>query len=239
MTPTLETLLAELSAKQDLRTQAIYAKQNAAQQPIGIKMGELRSLAKGIEPNRDLADRLFQTNILEAMILACLIQEPWTLTSADLHEWVKKAKGPMLLNQGLIPLVMNTKFAFELVKRWTPSKQELIRYAGYQLYSAFLREADLDQINPLMGQVFLIFIEKYIFEQTTLVQNAMNNVVVMAGLHVPHMVKDARHAAETIGHVDPLVAKNSCNSQSALDYLNRYQTNPKYSRVARMNQGAQ
>jgi hypothetical protein len=60
-------------------------------------------------------------------------------------------------------------------------------------------------------------------------------MVDMAGIHLPELVEQAYDKAQQIGYVLPVKAKNSCNIQSATDYLDRYLKEPKYSRVAKLN----
>ncbi len=79
-------------------------------------------------------------------------------------------------------------------------------------------------------------IQATIVSEIPSIQNAMNNAVVMAGLHVPDLVTHATEVAEKIGYIMPTKALNSCNIQSALDYIQRYSSQTKFSRVARLAQ---
>jgi hypothetical protein len=119
---------------------------------------------------------------------------------------------------------------------WLNHENIHLRYAGYATLSAYFRLYPLEKMNYLLGFDSLMMIKNTILNEPLTVQNAMNNAVVMAGLHVPQLVNLAKEVADHIGYILPLKAKNSCNIQSASDYLKRYINQPKFSRVARLEE---
>jgi hypothetical protein len=89
-------------------------------------------------------------------------------------------------------------------------------------------------MDTLLGKHILETIKAQLSEESLPIQNAMNNAVVMAGLHVPDLVDLAIEVAIHIGYVLPRVRKNQCNIQSAHEYIIRYSNQPNYSRVAKL-----
>jgi 3-methyladenine DNA glycosylase AlkD len=203
---------------------------------IGVKMSDIRRLAKKIGTNHSLAIELYKTNIYDAMMLSTLIASNTLVTDKLLKEWAKLANSSNIVSQGLAGLMLQTDNYGLLLKEWCYDPDEDIRYAGFTLLSTYFRMEDLEDIDIQFSLNVLNRIEETIEKEPLTIQNSMNNAVVMAGLHIPTLVEKATEVAEQIGYIMPLVAKNSCNIQSAVDYLVRYKENPKYSRVAKLNQ---
>jgi 3-methyladenine DNA glycosylase AlkD len=200
----------------------------------GLTMKELRDLAKSIGTNHDLSTELFTTNNYDAMMLAAFIASPNLCSPSLLQSWAQYASSTMVIDQGLSPLMMNSIHRHEIVSTWTLHPQEDIRYAGYSFLSTYFRLEKLELLDISLGSALLSTIEQTILQEPNTIQNAMNNAVVMAGLHVPALFEQAKHTAEVIGYIMPLLAKNSCNIQSALDYIVRYIDQPKFSRTAKL-----
>ena len=204
-------------------------------QIIGVAMKDIRALAAKIKQDEALAIDLYETHIFEAMMLATMMMPEDKLTLSLLKSWALSAESSQIIDQGLSPLIMRMQDKSVLIQSWYLDHQESLRYAGYSLFSSYFRGEPLDKIDIPFSIQILEEIKNTIATEPLLIQNAMNNAVVMAGLHVPRLVDKATEVAKHIGHVMPLVARNQCNIQSAYDYLIRYKDNPTYSRVARLN----
>ena len=200
----------------------------------GLTMKELRDFAKSIGRNHDLSIELFTTNNYDAMMLATMIASPELCSQTLLQSWALYASSTSVVDQGLNSLMMNSIHRHEIVSTWTIHPQEDIRYAGFSLLSSYFRMEQLELLDVSLGKALLTTIEQTVLQEPSTIQNAMNNCVVMAGLHVPALLEQARHTAEVIGYIMPLRAKNSCNIQSALDYIVRYIDQPQYSRTAKL-----
>lgn len=199
---------------------------------FGLSMKDIRALGKKIGLHHELAIELFSTNMYEYLMLASIIADPSKLDLETTRDWLKKAQSTAVVDQGLSPLLMNHPERLEFLKSFLYDKNDDIRYGGYSLLSSYLRGESLETLDSNLGNDALMLIKDNISTEPLTIQNAMNNAVVMAGLHVPLLVDIARDVAAHIGHIMPLVARNQCNIQSASDYLKRYSDQPKYSRVA-------
>lgn len=205
-------------------------------QYIGVKMGDLRQYASKLPKNNALADALFELNYYETMLLATMIVDPNTLDSTRVVDWCLKASSSNIVDQGIANFFLDLNDADSILKTLSIATNEHLEYAFFALLSSYFRSQPLELIDTVYSKAWLDRIRDTIQNKPLSIQNAMNNAVVMAGLHVPSLVKLATLVASHIGYVMPLVARNSCNIQSASDYLVRYGDNPKYSRVARLRQ---
>jgi len=232
----IEEILSDLTSKQHEGMKKSYSKENQTYAVIGVKMQDIRALAKKIGIHHDLAIKLNDLNIYETMMLSTFIADRDQMTFDLLNKWAKRANQSSIIDQGLAHLMLQVKDYQKLLEAWCVSSDKDLKYAGFATLSGYFRLESLDQIDIHFGLNMLTDIEHTIVTEPLSIQNAMNNAVVMAGLHVPHLVEKAYEVAEKIGYILPLKARNSCNIQSALDYLNRYITQPKFSRVAKIKE---
>jgi 3-methyladenine DNA glycosylase AlkD len=201
----------------------------------GLKITDLRVLAKSIGYNPELAVELRKKDAFEPLFLSVLLEDPLLVSQETLEDFIKKSRRSPIVDQALTDLIIKSKH-HNLFKAWMNHKDVLFRYGCYATSSTYFRMTPLEQIDVSFGHMLLDQIKTTLLDEDIYIQNAMNNAVVMAGLHVPELVDHAYEIAHHIGHVMPLKAKNSCNIQSATDYLDRYLKEPKYSRVAKLKQ---
>ncbi|HAX03180.1 MAG: hypothetical protein A2Y45_07085 [Tenericutes bacterium GWC2_34_14] len=201
----------------------------------GLKITDLRALAKSIGYNQKLALELRKNDAFEPLFLSVLLEDPNLVSTDTLEEIIRKSRRSTIVDQALTDLILKSEH-HDLFKSWIHHQDVHFRYVSYAAASTYFRMTPLDHIDLSFGHMLLDQIKTTLLDEDIFIQNAMNNAVVMAGLHVPELVEHAYLIARHIGHVMPLKAKNSCNIQSATDYLDRYLKEPKYSRVAKLNQ---
>lgn len=85
---TYDEVMAELKA---LRNESVYkqnAKRGAGDNQFGVTTGDIRKLAAKIKANSALAEELWKSGNVDAMMLATLLMKPKELTLADLDRLV-------------------------------------------------------------------------------------------------------------------------------------------------------
>lgn len=226
----------ELLKMKDEGTYRRLVKQPKPYDYIGIKLGDLRAYATQLPKDHNLAIALFDLPYYETMLLSTTLINPKRVDSNLILSWCKKASSSSIIDQGISNFFFDIPDYSTILNSLSSSLDSDLEYAFFALLSSYFRTEPLDTIDIKNSIAWLNRIKTTITTKPLVIQNAMNNAVVMAGLHVPDLVLLAREVADHIGYVMPLVAKNSCNIQSATDYLIRYCDNPKYSRVAKINQ---
>ncbi len=212
----------------------IQEKKTGSLDVIGLTMKDIRNLGKQIGVNHSLAEELFEYSIYEYLMLGSIIADPMMVNEKTARIWLKKAQSTSIVDQALSILLIQHPERHQWLNVFLVDQDEDIRYGGYSMLSSYYRLEPLETLQSDLAVKALKMIKKNLGNEPLTIQNAMNNAVVMAGLHVPSLVELAKEVADYIGHVMPLVAKNQCNIQSASDYLNRYIDQPKFSRVARL-----
>ena len=100
---------------------------------LGIKIPELRRLAKQTGPDHTLALGLWETGIAEARILASMVDEPSEVTAAQMDAWVQDFNSWDVCDQVCMNLFDKTPLAWEKVREWARRDEEYVKRAGYAL----------------------------------------------------------------------------------------------------------
>lgn len=88
---TVDTIVAECERLGTETMRKHHVKNGWAGPCFGTKMGELRTIAKPLKKNTPLARGLWETGILDAMLVAVLIVKPAELTTEDVQSLVSRA----------------------------------------------------------------------------------------------------------------------------------------------------
>ena len=89
---TFKETLEKLEALSDEKTRAYNTKNGVGQNQYGVKLGDLRNVAKKIKTNHELALKLWETENFDAQMLAMLIIKPKELTADELDAMVRSVK---------------------------------------------------------------------------------------------------------------------------------------------------
>ena len=103
---------------------------------LGAAIPALRTLARKIGRNHSLAERLWETRIPDAMILAAFIGEPERLTSRQMDRWVKTLMSWDVCDQVCSNLFDRSPHAWRKIEAWTGRKEEFVKRAGFVLIAS-------------------------------------------------------------------------------------------------------
>jgi 3-methyladenine DNA glycosylase AlkD len=103
---------------------------------FGVSAPFIRTLAKKIGGDHELALKLWATGILEARAIAALIGDPRRVTKSLMNSWVKDFDNWAVCDCACGILFDKTPFAFEMAIRWTKQKEEFVRRAGFVMMAS-------------------------------------------------------------------------------------------------------
>src|SRR5690242_12080931 len=83
---TVNEILAQLESLGDDSRRAHNTKAGAPDNQFGVKLGDIRAIAKKLKTDHELALNLWDTGNVEAQLLAMLIINPKSLSAAELDE---------------------------------------------------------------------------------------------------------------------------------------------------------
>lgn len=139
---------------------------------FGVSMPELRSLAKELNKDHDLAIALWDTGYHEAKILAGLIDDPRQVSESQMDAWAGGFDSWDVCDQCCSNLFDRTQFAYGKALAWTQDEREYVRRAGYVMMATL---AVHDKKAPdTVFELFLPFIAKGSVDERNFVKKAVN-----------------------------------------------------------------
>jgi len=104
---------------------------------LGVKLPEIRKLAKIIKKDHELALALWDTEIHEARILASMIAEPKQVTPELMDKWVGDFYSWDICDQVCGNLFDRTPFAIEKAVEYSNHQEEFVKRAGFVLMAEY------------------------------------------------------------------------------------------------------
>ena len=100
---------------------------------LGVSIPVLRSLAREIGNDHQLALDLWETGIQDACILAALVDKPEEATEEQMDNWVQGINSWDVCDQVCMNLFDKTRFAREKIAEWSEREEEFVKRAAYSL----------------------------------------------------------------------------------------------------------
>jgi 3-methyladenine DNA glycosylase AlkD len=107
-----------------------------ARQAYGWSMPALRELARETGRDHTLAQQLWATGILDARILAALVDEPDRVTPRQMERWARDFDSWAVCDACCMHLFDRTPFAHVKVRAWSGRKEEFVKRAAFALMAA-------------------------------------------------------------------------------------------------------
>ncbi|UCH97144.1 MAG: DNA alkylation repair protein [Candidatus Aminicenantes bacterium] len=104
-----------------------------AEQRLGVRVPDMRKLAKEIGKDHELALALWKTKIPEARITAALIGEPDRVTEEQMEDWVKDFNSWDVCDQVCMNLFDKTPLAWKKILDWSQREEEFVKRAAFAL----------------------------------------------------------------------------------------------------------
>jgi 3-methyladenine DNA glycosylase AlkD len=130
---TVEEILSELQQSGDPQRVAVLKRFGAAFPAFGVDLPALRSLAKRIGHDHELALALWQTPVREARILASLIDERELVTENQMDRWAETFDSWEICDQCCQNLFAFTPFALVKAVEWTLRQEVFVKRAAFVL----------------------------------------------------------------------------------------------------------
>ncbi len=139
---------------------------------LGVKVPELRQLAKTIKKDQQLSLELWDTGIHECRLLASMIGNPKLVTPEQMDKWTGEFYSWDICDQACGNLFDRTPFAVEKALEYATSEKEFIKRAGFVLMAEFaVHDKKADDLVFLQ---FFPIIEREAWEDRNFVKKAVN-----------------------------------------------------------------
>ncbi|MGN8070701.1 DNA alkylation repair protein [Mucilaginibacter sp. 22184] len=139
---------------------------------IGIRLPELRKLAKAIKKDHQLALDLWATGLHEARLLASLIDDPAQVTQEQIDNWTKDFYSWDLCDQVCGNLFDRTPFAMSKALEFSTNEAEFIKRAGFVLMAEYAVH-DKKSVNEVFIALMPV-IEREAWDNRNFVKKAVN-----------------------------------------------------------------
>jgi len=171
---------------------------------LGIKVTDLRILARRIEKDHDLALQLWETGIHEARLLATMIDDPSAVTDTQMENWAADFNSWDVVDQACNNLFRRTPFAHTKAADWAARDEEFVKRAGFALM-AVLAVHDRSSEDTVFHK-YLDLVEGESSDERNFVKKAVNWALRQIGKRSPELWEKAMG---TIGKIADLDTKGA------------------------------
>ncbi|MGC9945522.1 MAG: DNA alkylation repair protein [Bryobacteraceae bacterium] len=171
----------------------------------GVATPVMRSIAKELGRDTELAAALWSTNVLEARMLATMIADPLQIPEAEVERWVRGFDCWSVCDSACICLLWKTPFAWRKVREWSRRKPEYERRAAFALLAGL---AVHDKQAPdKRFRAALRLIAKAATDDRNFVKKAVNWALRQIGKRNPALREAAIATAESLAGAESRSAR--------------------------------
>ena len=203
---TSEQVLAELQARANLDQLGGMARHGmSVERRLGVKVPELRKLARRLGKDHRLALALWDSGIDDARILASMVDEPDRLDEAQMDAWVGDFNSWDVCDQVCMNLFENSPLAWSKIREWARRDEEYVKRAAFALIACLAwhdRQARDEQFAELLP-----VIEAGATDERNYVKKAVSWALRNVGKRNPALHAIALGAAEQIGQFESRAAR--------------------------------
>ena len=193
---TVKEILSQLKTLGDDARRAHNTKMGAPDNQFGVKMGDIRAIAKKIKTDHDLALSLWDTGNVEAQLLATLVIKPKSLSAEEIDKLTCSTTCAQVADWLNAYVVAQHPDKEALREKWMKAKDRWAARAGWNFTASRLNKGLDDGLDL---PALLDRIEKEMPKAKPEVQWTMNNTLAAIGIHYPKHRERVLAIGEKIG----------------------------------------
>jgi len=166
----------------------------------GVRIPQLRKLARQLKRNHALALALWQIPARETRILACMIADPRQVDEELLEAWVQDFNNWEVCDQCCMNVFEKTRWAWEKAMAWSYREETFVKRAGFVLM-ARLAVSDKDAPDERF-EPFLRRVEEEAHDERPMVHKAVSWALRQIGKRNPSLRTQALRLAQRLAHSD-------------------------------------
>ncbi len=211
MEATVKEIMAQLEALQNDKVRALHQKNGAGENLFGVKMGDIRAVAKKLKTNHPLALLLWKTGNIDAQLLAILLMNPGLLSIDQVDEMVREARFSWLADWFNSYIMKEYPDKETLRQKWMKDADPMAARAGWSLTSGRIaREPEGLDLTALLDRI-----ETEMPSAAPETQWTMNTALAQIGIHFPEHRERALDIGEKLGIYRDYPVSKGCTSPFA------------------------
>lgn len=216
---TLGEVMAALKAKGSEQIKCILTRHGAPESLLGVRIGDMKPIAKQIKGDQALAMELYATGIGDAQYLAGMVADGRRMTVKQLQTWADTASWDMISGFTMSWVTSEHPDGFKLAVKWTKSKKQHLLRAGWSTLGAIAATVPDDRLPVAEYGEMLERVVREIGRAPDGAKYSMNGFVISVGTYVAPLAAKAMAAAKKIGKVEINMGETDCNVPVAADYI--------------------
>lgn len=202
MSTRINDVMRELAALEDPKMREANERRG---DDHGVNLTQLRTLAKRLKTQHELALQLWATGDTAARLLATLVCRPKAFSAAELDAMVRDIGSPKLLDWFIVNVVKPGRYAEELRPGWKDGG-DLVGRAGWSLTTdRVVRNPEGLDLDALLDQI-----EEEMKHAPAQKQWAMNHCLAEIGIRHPERRKRAVDIGERLAVLIDYPASPGC-----------------------------
>jgi 3-methyladenine DNA glycosylase AlkD len=216
---TLDETMNLLASKGSEQTRKTFRRHGAPEAMFGVKIGDLKPIAKQIKGDQKLAMELYATGNSDAMYLAGMVADGAKMKRAEIEHWAKNATWHMISGTTVPWVAAEHPEAVQIALKWIDSPTEHIAVAGWATLSNVVTTTPDEALPVKQLDALLARVVKTIHASPNLVRYTMNNFIICCGTYVAPLAEKAVAAARKIGAVEVDMGQTACQVPEAESYI--------------------
>lgn len=213
---TLNETLSKLKSLGSENMRLLNKKNGSDDNQFGLKMGDIRTVAKPIKVDHKLALQLWETGNIDARLLATLIIDPKQLSLSEMDKMVRSINFTHVADWFNAYVVKEYPDKESLRNKWMQSKDPMAARAGWSLTAGRVaREPDGIDLTALLDRI-----EKEMPKAAKEVQWTMNTTLAQIGINFSSHRKRALAIGEKLGIYRDYPVSKGCTSPFAPIWIN-------------------
>lgn len=215
----LQEVMNLLESKGSEQTRKTFRNHGAPEPLFGVKVGDLKPIAKRIKGDQALAMRLFETGNSDAMYLAGLVADGRMMTKAELDDWAESATWHMISGYTVPWVAAEHPDAIRIALEWIDSPKEHVATSGWATLASVVCVVPNESLPADLLALLLSRIVETLHDSPNRVRYVMNGFVICCGTYVAPLAESALQAADKIGRVEVDMGKTECKVPDARSYI--------------------
>lgn len=208
---TLKEAMTQLEKLGSEKMRQMNKKTGAGDNQFGVKMGDIRNVAKTIKTDHKLALELWETGNVDAQLLAALIIKPKQLSLAEMEKMAPTISSTWVADWFNSYILKEFPDKEKLREKWMKSKDPMTARSGWSLMSGRVaREPEGIDMSALLDRI-----EKEMPKAPSETQWTMNSTLAQIGIHFPEFRKRAIAIGEKLGIYRDYPVSKGCTSPFA------------------------